>query len=114
MATLIEIISVRDSKLTAAFYVDIPVGDQLAKAKDAGRDPAGSKLTTEEVAALRDGSLQEIVKTFDIGSAQTLSDIQSTLEAAHASLVEVAKAKYKESHRLKGFVGNYFRDNTWS
>ena len=110
MSIEIEILDMSDGNVSAAYYYVIE-GDQiLPGANDQDREPTGTRLSPDEVQALKDGTLYEWVIT-RVRPAGTFKDLQQFLIQDRSQNNQVARAYYAEQY---GGVGLAYDGNSWS
>ena len=105
----IEILSEDGIVVTAAFYYEIPFGQQLLSAEDQNRTPAGTSLSAQELQDLKDGKIFEVIWSSGATGLNTAAR-RSKLVSEWAQNQGDAKAEYKSVY---GASGDYY-DGQWN
>ena len=104
----IEILSETSSETLAAFYYDVPPGQQLLQAINPSRVPAGLSLSAEEIQDLKDGKIIEYIWNSSTGGLD-VPQRQFQLVNEWGRGHEPAFEKYKTDYEA---VGQYY-DGEW-
>lgn len=96
MAIKIEVLSIQPGEIRAAFYYNIPAPRRLPDANDQSRTPAGTRLSTTEIQALKDGKLFEVV--IKTGNSGNVLRNRRLLEKLYADNTRNARKEYKNKY----------------
>ena len=110
MTTRIEILALTAEEVRVALYYPTPA---LPGSADPLRAPGGSALAPEELQALKDGTLIEVVKALKIGG-RAKAEVLPVIEEAWAAHRPAAKARHETKHRFAELVGTTWDGARWN
>ena len=116
MATRIEVLELMDNhRIRVAWYYPVPPQQQLPRAADPARQPAGTRLAAVERTALKEGKLIEAVKVVAFAATAKPPEIARRLEDRWAELQAEALAEYRRLYGLGQLVEHAAWDGSgWS
>jgi len=112
----IEIISVQPQSITVALYYPVPDAVYSLASKDDTRTPAGNGLSPQELQALKDGKLFELMKDLDPQS-MTLNTVKTAIEDLWKDSAAEAKTEYIRAYsyvNIPNVVGRTWDGTSWS
>ena len=110
MTTRIEILGLSAEKARVALYYPTPL---LPGSADPARTPSGKALAPEELEALREGTLIEVVKLLKI-EGRTKAEVLRVIEEAWAAHRPAAKARHEKRHEHAELVGTAWDGARWA
>jgi len=110
MTIQIEVLSETATEVTAAFYYPVPPGQWLPSSVDPNRQPAGVRLSAQELLDLQDGRLYETIYSSIESTGSTVPQRRSKLVNAWATHRLTALQEYKNKYQSSGD----WYDGTWN
>lgn len=100
----IEILALGDRFVRAAFYYPVDPADWLEGAEDQSRQPTGTRLSPDEVQALKDGELIESVVLLNKGQGVPMQTIKNLLETRYQAEQATALREYAQAYSGAGLA----------
>jgi len=109
----IEVLNISADEVSAVFYYDVPVNNQLTGAVDNTRTQPGTRLDAAGVTGLQAGTVHFLVVSRNV-VGKTPAQIAAMLQSEYTAASSIALADYQNKYTNRQHLGKAYNGTTWS